>query len=98
MRSTLARTFPTLYHSLTILRDGLNMFCATRMKNTSVPTEIAELSTSSTPIQTIAEMANASSSAMTKLNFACTVATPTAARMLWSVCSEKRSRSTCPRP
>ncbi len=98
MRSTLARTFPTLYHSLTILRDGLNMFCATRMKNTSVPTEIAELSTSSTPIQTIAEMANASSSAMTKLNFACTVATPTAARMLWSVCSENRFRSTCPRP
>ena len=28
IRSTLAKTLPTLYHSLTILRAGLNMFCS----------------------------------------------------------------------
>ena len=40
MRSTLAKTLPILYHSLTILRAGLNMFCSSRTKETSVPTVI----------------------------------------------------------
>ncbi len=98
IRSTLAKTLPILYHSLTILRAGLNMFCSSRTNSTSVPIVIASRSTSHTPSQTTAEIASASTSAITKLNWAWMLAAISEARMLFSVCSENCSRSTVPRP
>jgi hypothetical protein len=95
MRSTLAKTLPILYHSLTIFRAGLNMFCSSRTNSTSVPTVIACLSSSQTPSQMTAEMASASTMAMTKLNIAWMLAAPREACMLFSVCSEKRSGRPC---
>ena len=98
IRSTLAKTLPILYHSLTILRAGLNMFCSSRMNNTSVPTVMAPPPMSHHPNQTTAQMASASMSATTKLNWAWMLAAPKEARMLFSVCEENCSRSTRPRP
>ena len=97
MRSTLAKTLPILYHSLTILRAGLNMFCSSRTNSTSVPIVIASRSTSHTPSQTTAEIASASTRAITKLNWAWMSAI-SEARMLLLGLSENRSRSTVPRP
>ena len=37
MRSVLASSLPTLYHSLTILREGLNMFEMSMTKSTRSP-------------------------------------------------------------
>ena len=98
IRSTLAKTLPILYHSLTILRAGLNMFCSSRMNSTRVPIVIASRSTSHTPSQTTAEIASASTRAITKLNWAWMLDASTDACMLFAVWSEKRCRSTVPRP
>ena len=70
MRSTLAKTLPTLYHSLTIFRAGLNMFWRSSTNRISVPTVIDWRSTSQTPSQITAGDGRASTRAMTKLNWA----------------------------
>jgi hypothetical protein len=98
MRSVLAMSFPTLYHSLTILREGLNMFWMSRTKSTRVPGEIEPRSTSQKLNHRTAAIVRPSRTAMTKLNWAWIVAILSEARMLWSLCREKFARSTWPRP
>ena len=94
MRSVLATSLPTLYHSLTILRDGLNMFWMRSTKSTSVPGVITPVSMSQKLSHSTPAIVRPSNTAMAKLNCAWTVAILSEARMLWSLCLEKFSRST----